>query len=713
MTTEWITHLDWRGGIYPDVPGLLIPEGGIFDGVDVLLDRPGMLRKRGGTTATGTQTAALTDIITFQSGSPNVSDAVIGVHGTGASGNKPGFAIVNTSTGAMTNVTLGAPSASPSGAYKLGKPFMHLGFLLCAIQCVTDDNWNWLMCYGGNTATPGRSVYSPTGSGGAAVVAGSNTITQSGVNFTTNADVGSLVLCQDSAALQFYLGRITAINSTTQIVVEPTPSNSFTTTTTGMVVYPSVLLPSFADVIPGGLAACSWQNRVVMGNLCTAAGGSTPQRIQWTTDPGDAIYDPVRNLTLDGFTAAMRDSVQVNDWAEVTGSGPIQSLRPIGIGQLAVYSANSLYRVTGELETESASTTDTATFDIFPISTNIGSISDKGCIFTPRGIIFASSIGVYFWDGTKLAPLMQGIMGKTYRDLLRGGATVHGAALARNHYVLSMITGATVPSQFPASTAIQFMLNLDDVSDPAWTRLSNVDLFAGCQNPADSSIYYGARWWDVTTTAPSMTGGQVIRTDTIFTPTSSNKSDADTTAVTCTIRTKAYVDGDAALLKRYTRAAYGYRLTGPGTVTVSADANIDPSESTYESLGTLPPNTDLTITAATNATPIVCTTATHSYTTGDRVVVRDGLVNTGMNGSWFITVLSGTTFSLNGSVGNGTYTANTASCNQPDTKLFNITNKLPRTFAIEHKIALSTATDRFELLDIRHGFQKFRPGRMS
>ena len=52
------------------------------------------------------------------------------------------------------------------------------------------------------------------------------------------------------------------------------------------------------------------------------------------------------------------------------------------------------------------------------------------------------------------------------------------------------------------------------------------------------------------------------------------------------------------------------------------------------------------ITSSTNANPIVFTTATHSLTTGDVVEILNHLVNTNGNGTWPVTVLSATTFSI-------------------------------------------------------------------
>ena len=65
-----------------------------------------------------------------------------------------------------------------------------------------------------------------------------------------------------------------------------------------------------------------------------------------------------------------------------------------------------------------------------------------------------------------------------------------------------------------------------------------------------------------------------------------------------------------------------------------------------------------TVTVASNATPIVVTTSvSHSYATGDVIRVRDVVGNGAANGEWIITVLTATTFELDGSAGSGAYTS--------------------------------------------------------
>ena len=70
-----------------------------------------------------------------------------------------------------------------------------------------------------------------------------------------------------------------------------------------------------------------------------------------------------------------------------------------------------------------------------------------------------------------------------------------------------------------------------------------------------------------------------------------------------------------------------------------------------------------TITGATNASPIQITTSTsHGFTTGQAVSIVGVGGNLNANGNWFITTTGSNTFTLNGSVGNGTYTGGTGTC---------------------------------------------------
>lgn len=63
------------------------------------------------------------------------------------------------------------------------------------------------------------------------------------------------------------------------------------------------------------------------------------------------------------------------------------------------------------------------------------------------------------------------------------------------------------------------------------------------------------------------------------------------------------------------------------------------------------------ITDATNASPIVITSAGHGLTVGTRVTVASVGGNTGANGDFTITAVTTDTFTLGSSTGNGSYTS--------------------------------------------------------
>jgi hypothetical protein len=81
------------------------------------------------------------------------------------------------------------------------------------------------------------------------------------------------------------------------------------------------------------------------------------------------------------------------------------------------------------------------------------------------------------------------------------------------------------------------------------------------------------------------------------------------------------------------------------------------------------------IASSTNANPSVITTAAaHGYTSGDVVEILSHLVNTNANGTWVVTVLSTTTFSIP-QPGNGVGAATgTVQKMETDTNLFNTVN---------------------------------------
>jgi hypothetical protein len=68
-------------------------------------------------------------------------------------------------------------------------------------------------------------------------------------------------------------------------------------------------------------------------------------------------------------------------------------------------------------------------------------------------------------------------------------------------------------------------------------------------------------------------------------------------------------------------------------------------------------NVPVAVTGASNASPIVVTSAGHSLNTGDAISISGVAGNTAANGTFTVTKVDANTFSLNGSTGNAAYTS--------------------------------------------------------
>lgn len=87
-----------------------------------------------------------------------------------------------------------------------------------------------------------------------------------------------------------------------------------------------------------------------------------------------------------------------------------------------------------------------------------------------------------------------------------------------------------------------------------------------------------------------------------------------------------------------------YRVYGPNGVVTNGTGSAEQMESGN-------------VTGATNASPIVITSANHGVSTGQPVTVSGVGGNSAANGSFLATAVDANTFSLQGSTGNGAYTS--------------------------------------------------------
>jgi hypothetical protein len=117
----------------------------------------------------------------------------------------------------------------------------------------------------------------------------------------------------------------------------------------------------------------------------------------------------------------------------------------------------------------------------------------------------------------------------------------------------------------------------------------------------------------------------------------------------------------ATALKNISGATAAKGITAGDTVRIEEaplyDTGVNATWTSVQQRGISPFNTQ-SITGATNAAPIVCTTSlAHGYSTGDVVQISGTNGNTATNGVFKITVTSSTQFSLTDSSGNGTYSS--------------------------------------------------------
>jgi len=206
------------------------------------------------------------------------------------------------------------------------------------------------------------------------------------------------------------------------------------------------------------------------------------------------------------------------------------------------------------------------------------------------------------------------------------GDIVHSAPTYRNGYIYAGANDGMLHA-FDASTGNEVFAyvpklvfeNLSELTNPAYSHKFYVDL-----TPAISDIYVSAE-----------SDGVDNDGDTII-------DEAGETKV------KTILVGG---LGKGGKGYYALDITDPSSIV---------SEGTWANkvMWEYPRAHRVSIVDVSGEEPIVITTATaHGFRTGDRVIIEGVLGETDANGTWTITKLSDTTFSLNGSEGDDDYTS--------------------------------------------------------
>jgi len=720
-------HRDFGQGAIQDEASFLTPEGALFSAKNMLFDKIGITRKRGGITGfsgvtnTGAQyMGALVD---------DTATPIFYVFGVSGATN---LAYMNHTTGVYTVLQSNGwlpPSVTANGA---GKPFQHYGFLVFP---------NWVPTSGlsnpGVIAVAGAkgtvNAFSLANPATCVITAGLKRIPVNVAdNPTTKMEVGTIIFLTDNAGVDnYYVGRIINIQSSTAIDVYPTPTRSFT--------------PSFgyaesaweasnaAGITGGGNKMCgqcgmSFQGRACFGNIYIGDSAGTrvenhPRRVIFSSTllEGDAGGDPAQGI-WQGAVFLTNNGYPALNYFDVPGADPITAMSPTGFGDAIIFSPFRAYRLTGNLSTQYG-TTSSITWAVREIPNSVGCITEQSLQRTSRGLVFANEEGIFVTDGQSMRPVLQGRMANYWKALVSfnpGFFKIYGSAIIRgNHYYIS---GQQSDS---GNNGWALLINLDTLAVSTLAGLATAGpggttaawlSTAGVQDPGAPSRTFALKW--MPTAARAVTNGQLVQLDKMLDPTSANRNDSEGTVVNFEAVTRSYAEDSPTMQKVWEKATVEYENIGGAAVAVTPAAILDASEIPAGGTNYFLPRQDVyTITAATNATPIVVTCGTHDIKVDSWVHVQGVGGNTAANGPWRVQAVSATTVTLMASIGNAAYTSGGTIQNldQRDIPLDAVSqgahsNNSAMVYRINDTDSGGTAgADSFELYGITHSWSERDP----
>lgn len=653
MATTQHTRFDL--GVNQDTASYLLPDGYCYSSRNMLYDKLGIARKRGGIQGLGATTTYNGDHL----GVMTTDEGAVRAYSLGVSTNP--FRYVNLSTGVLTPIGgSNFGDLNPDG----GRPFVHYGFMI----------WP---CYTRNHAAASVAVASAAGTTGAltprtfttpatvVLTLGDKQVPCAAAdNPLTLMEVGQIIVIYYNAGATAYIGRVTRLVSTTAFEVYPTPTvsavASSVSTFNGFTVFNGGTSGTQGAYI-GGLVGMSFQGRILLGNTTRndASGAGRleifPRRCNFTSTlleqdaSGFGKYQGAVWLSRDGFPNS--------NYFDIPGNDPITAMSPTGFGDAVIFSAYRTFRLTGNLSTQYG-TEQSVTWQVREIPNSVGCISERSMMRTPRGVIFAHDSGIYTTDGSSMQPLLYGKLQKAWRDLVGGtGFKIYGCALVRgNHYYICGTSNSTLWG---------WLVNLDTL---AWGFIGGKTsvpaswlINSAVQDPSDPSRTLGLKWWDEGGAPVSMTGGQLVYLDTMFDPSTSNYSDSDGSLTGYDYQSRSFTEDAPTVLKTWRDFTLEYKLTsgaGGASCGVTFSYDLDPKSVFPPGFWTVPGQDEWTITGATNATPIVITvTGLHQIASSFTgwVEVKDVLGNLNANGRFRVQTTTGSTVTLMGSYGSGAY----------------------------------------------------------
>lgn len=707
-----------------DEASFLLAEGEAYLAKNMLFDKLGIARKRGGITGVGSTTTYDMDHI----GALVTDEGLTRFYGN-APGTGFGIKPINTATGAMNT----GAGIAPGGDFLQdgGRPFTHYGTLIwpawTASQASPQDV-GVVAVAGADGTVAGYTFTAPTS---IVMVAGDPRVTVAVAdNPLTKLQVGQFFTMPYNGFTQAYLGRIMRLVDSTHFEVFPTPSVSIT----GAGI---ISANSYNSVNPfitsnlsgqsayiGGKVGMSYQGRVVLGNISREAQAAPirmehfPRRVAFSSTLLE--QDAVTPLKAQGMTWLMLDGFPVLNYFDIPGQDPLSAMSPTGFGDAVIFSAFKSFRLTGNLTTQFG-TEQSITWSPREIPNSVGCMSERSLQRTTRGLIFAHDSGIYTTDGQSMHPLMYRKLSNYWKTLVRAGGNnnfkIYGSALLfGNHYYICGTSDSLPWAIVVNLDTLAWGLATGKSASPAsWLINSAV------QDPSDPSKVWGLKWWDFVGlggVAPSMTGGQLVRLDQMFNPSSANKNDSDTTPVSFDFIPRTYTEDDPTIQKTWLAATIEYLQTGGASIVAEPHFVLDAADvlNTTATATPLPKQDVYTVTAGTSAGVLIVLTigAGHTITQDSWVRVTGVLGNTAANGLWRVQAVTGTTLTLMGSIGNSAYTSGgTVQCLDSldislQTALASIASN-PVGVAYRFRDSDSLGCDKFELYGITHTYEDRDP----
>ena len=592
-TVNYASHSNFFTGMVRDIPRHLIPDGAVYDALNIVITNAGSLAKRSGSTRVLSNTTSMAPTQIVAQRSANVDNKKFlypaavngGVLQTASLPYSNSTATLTPFTTSITAESISTPTIyGDSGVYPIASasgasPLAWCGGVdFSSASPAPAESTTVVSC----TTVVGNPDL-PVGATAAAKMA------QGGYVFLSNGGTDEFV------------GRIVTVGSTT-VTVDPAPLYAKTYTTAAYYpVLPQVGTRNDGQYVASagcvGTFASGGDSRLVIGDVRivdATTGKSTqhPNRIMWSVrEAADATVAQV-----DGLVQATRAGFPQLNYIDVEDIERIVALVPVGSGNMMVLGTRNCVMLSGYLLTQAGGIAN-ATLSRGGITANIRGFSQQvGCISagsvqrTTAGVMFAAQDGVYLTDGATLVNTMTkkianlwgdstgGAITFTFNKSLFGGPDGFGsggsatgvfgsANINDSHYYISTAAGG-----FLCDLRNQF----------GWTRFNQgqLEITSSATDPDQTSNRVYATKYGATTATSGY--DRVIRLDRVVIP-DNYPYDVDGTKFNAQIITRAYAEGDPAQKRRYRHSMFTYNMFGGSTTYPSS--SLYPSSNTYPSIG--------------------------------------------------------------------------------------------------------------------------------